>query len=205
MIKSLTLIPLVLVPVVTLGATAASGDPIQRSNWVPNVGERNFPEQPLGDMWTFRCPPGGTVSVSVDTKEETDDFPGESTLDPVLEIVDGQGNAIAFGDDDFDCTFPPVCGFSCPRVVDVPCGEGILHSIIVRDFGAAGVGCTGGGGYEMTVEIFLRGNQLPEILVGLGGGPRRHVPRWALEDGKAPVGPVLNDENVPNMEDASKE
>ena len=51
MTRNLPLISLLLVPVVTLGmATAASSEPIQRSNWVPNVGERNFPEQPLDDM-----------------------------------------------------------------------------------------------------------------------------------------------------------
>lgn len=197
------LIPFLLVPVVTLGiATTASGEPIQRSNWVPNVGDRNFEEQPLGDMWTFVCPSGGTVTVAVDTKDETDT--AESTLDPLLEVVDGQGNAIAFGDDDFDCTYPPVCGFSCPQV-EVPCGQGLRHSIIVRDFGAAGTGCTGGGGYELTVEVFSDGIQLAESIVNLGGGPSRRVPHWALEEGKAPIGPALNDENVPNMADASKE
>jgi hypothetical protein len=41
---------------VALMAPQASAEPISRSNWVPNVGELNLEgEQPLGDLWTFKC------------------------------------------------------------------------------------------------------------------------------------------------------
>ena len=54
-------------------ASEGSAEPISRSNWVPNVGQLNVEgEQPLGDLWTFKCPKGGTVNVSVDTKDDTD-------------------------------------------------------------------------------------------------------------------------------------
>jgi hypothetical protein len=191
--------------------TQASSEPITRSNWVPNVGQLNVEgEQPLGDLWTFKCPRGGTVNVSVDTKDDTDN--GEADIDPVLLVVDGAGNLLAFADDDVDCTYPPVCGFSCPSVTAVACGsagprrgghddddEG-THSIIVRDFGAAigDAACQEGGGYNLVVEVFnADGRQLSERKVELGGGPKREVPKYALDLGKAPTGPALDDEDVP--------
>ena len=186
-------------------ASQASAEPISRSNWVPNVGQLNVEgEQPLGDLWTFRCPEGGTVNVSVDTTDDTD--AAQSDIDPVLLVVDGAGNLLAFADDDVDCTYPPVCGFFCPSVSALACGsEGNnddnddndgRHSIIVRDFGSSG--CVGGGGYNLVVEVFTAdGSQLSERRVDLGGGPERDVPKYALDLGKAPTGPALDDEDVP--------
>jgi hypothetical protein len=197
----------ILAPVVA-AAAQASAEPISRSNWVPNVGQLNVEgEQPLGDLWTFRCPEGGTVNVSVDTKDDTD--AAQSDIDPVLLVVDGAGNLLAFADDDVDCTYPPVCGFFCPSVSALACGsEGNnddnddnddndgRHSIIVRDFGSSG--CVGGGGYNLVVEVFTAdGSQLSERRVDLGGGPERDVPKYALDLGKAPTGPALDDEDVP--------
>jgi hypothetical protein len=199
---------------VAAAASQASAEPISRSNWIPNVGQLNFDEgeQPLGDLWTFKCPEGGTVNVSVDTKDDTE--AAESEIDPVLLVVDGVGNLLAFADDDVDCTYPPVCGFACPSVTALACGsqgddhnensdrsdrnddsDG-EHSLIVRDFGA--LGCTDGGGYNLVVEVFKAdGSQLSERRVELGGGPKRDVPKYALELGKAPTGPALDDEDVP--------
>jgi hypothetical protein len=196
----------------------ASAEPISRSNWVPNVGQLNVEgEQPLGDLWTFKCPKGGTVNVSVDTKDDTD--AAQSDIDPVLLVVDGAGNLLAIGDDDVECTYPPVCGFACPSVSAVACGDddsdgnhhdsggnrhdsgGKPHTIIVRDFGAAdvtGTPCQEGGGYGLVVEVFgADGSQLSERRVDLGGGPKRDVPKYALDLGKAPTGPALDDEDVP--------
>ena len=172
---------------------------------MPNVGALATGEQPLGDMWTFNCPPGGYVVASVDTKDDTD--LGTSTLDPILELLDGNGAEIADGDDENACTYAPVCGFRCPQLRDfasprsthVACGDGGpsgLHSLIVRDFGVSG--CNGGGGYELTVDVFdASGSQLSQEEVALGGGASRGVPEWALVEGKAVVGPALDDENVP--------
>jgi hypothetical protein len=188
-------------------ASEASAEPISRSNWVPNVGQLNVEgEQPLGDLWTFKCPKGGTVNVSVDTKDDTDN--AQSDIDPVLLVIDGAGNLLAFADDDVDCTYPPVCGFACPSVSALACGSDDSdsrrhghdndgkHSLVVRDFGSSG--CLGGGGYNLVVEVFTAdGRQLSERRVDLGGGPKRDVPKYALEFGKAPTGPALDDEDVP--------
>ena len=188
-------------------AVAHPPPPTKRSNHVPNVGRLAAGEQPLGDMWTFNCPAGGSVVASVDTKDDTD--LGTSNLDPILELLDGNGVEIADGDDENTCTYQPVCGFDCPQLRDfatprssrVACGDGGpsgLHSLIVRDFGTAGVPHCNGGGYELTVDVFdASGNQLSQEQVGLGGGPSRGVPDWAVTEGKAPVGPALDDENVP--------
>jgi hypothetical protein len=190
-----------LLPLAAVTAEAVAQE-IDRSNWVPNVGRLAEGEQPLGDMWTFRCPSGGTVSVSVDTKDDTDT--GESDIDPVLALIDGAGNSLAFADDEVACTYPPVCGYSCPSITTVACGEGgrERHSLVVRDYGTAsatGTFCQEGGGYNLTVAVFeAGGRQLSEREVGLDGGPRRTVPKWALELGKAPVGPALDDEDVPH-------
>jgi len=179
-------------------AVAHPPPPTKRSNHVPNVGILADGEQPLGDMWTFNCPAGGSVVASVDTKDDTD--LGTSTLDPILELLDGNGVEIAFGDDENRCTYAPTCGFACPAIGGThgtaSCGAGGTFSLIVRDFGNSG--CNGGGGYELTVDVFdASGNQLSQEQVGLGGGPSRGVPDWAVTEGKAPVGPALDDENVP--------
>jgi hypothetical protein len=148
---------------------------------------------------------GGTGSVSVDTKDDTDN--AQSDIDPILLVVDGAGNLLGIADDDTACTYPPVCGFACPSVT-VTCGsDGARHdsrkphSIIVRDFGAAdatGTPCQEGGGYNLVVEVFKAdGSQLSERRVDLGGGPKRDVPKYALDLGKAPTGPALDDEDVP--------
>lgn len=175
------------VPVVAIASQASAGS-ITRHNWVPNNGFVAN-DVPLGDLWTFRCPRGGTVSVSVDTKDDTDNH--ESRIDPFLRVIDGAGNGLATADDNVDCRFPPVCGFACPSVTAVPCGSGGRHRIIVRDLGVdeSGVGgCVGGGGYSLIVEVFgADGSQLSERRVDLGGGPRREV---------APPGPALDDEGV---------
>ena len=187
------------------GSSMASAEPLHRSNWVPNVGELGAAEQPLGDMWTFKCPPGGTVSAAVDTKDDTDD--GRSDIDPMLVVLDGQGNLLGFGDDEEGCTYPPVCGFDCPSV-RVACGEAGRHSIVVRDFGASKATrspCQEGGGYTLTLEVRdASGRQLPETKVALGGGSRRSVPGWALKQGAARAGPLLDDENVPTGVKADK-
>lgn len=191
-----------------VASAPAAADEVRRSNWVPNVGELGTGEQPLGDMWTFRCPPGGSVRASVDTKDDTDD--GQSDIDPVLLVFDGQGNLLRFGDDEDGCTYPPVCGGLCPSV-RATCGEAGRHSIVVRDFGTAegpGTPCQEGGGYELVVEVFDAGGEpLSEQATRLGGGPRKlpAVPRWARDLGKAPVGPILDDEDVPEGVRSDKE
>ena len=182
------------------GSAASVTEPISRSNWVPNVGQLNVEgEQPLGDLWTFKCPEGGTVNASVDTKDDTD--AAESDIDPVLLLVDGAGNLLAFGDDEAACTYAPVCGFACASVPAVVCGKGEKHSVIVRDFGAAiatETACQEGGGYNLVLEVIRAdGRQVSERRVELGGGPDRKVPKWARDLGKAPTGPALDDEDVP--------
>src|SRR5438876_462737 len=79
-------------------AVAHPPPPTKRSNHVPNVGILADGEQPLGDMWTFNCPAGGSVVASVDTKDDTD--LGTATLDPTLELLDGNGVEIADVDDE---------------------------------------------------------------------------------------------------------
>jgi hypothetical protein len=152
-------------------------------------------------MWTFYCPYGGSIVASVDTKDDTD--LGTATLDPVLEFLDENGTEIDDGDDEIACSYNPVCGFQCP-LVKAKCTSSNLHSLIVRDYGVAGTpACNRGGGYELTLDVFDQwGNQLSPDEVALGGGPSRGVPDWAVSEGKAPVGPALDDENVPRRSPA---
>jgi hypothetical protein len=98
--------------IAALCSSGAFAEPISRSNWVPNVGVLNFGEgeQPLGDLWTFECPRGGSVNVSVDTKDDTDG--AQSDIDPILTVVDGDGNLLTFEDDNAACSYAPVCGFA---------------------------------------------------------------------------------------------
>ena len=89
------------VALLAMTGRASPDDLHRRSNWVPNVGLLDFggddfnsgrAEQPLGDMWTFRCPSGGTVSASVDTKDDTDEFTAD--IGPVLLVIDGSGHLL---------------------------------------------------------------------------------------------------------------
>ena len=174
---------------------------IERGNWVPNVGELDFEakEQPLGDMWTFVCPPGGTFKLSIDTKDDTDI--NKADIDPVAVVLDGRGNEIGYGDDEIHCKYEPVCGYGCPSV-EATCGKGEVHSILVRDYGTAttsGDYCQEGGGYKLGLEVRdVTGRRVPAHYIKLGGGARRNVPGWALKQGIAPVGPALDDEILPN-------
>ena len=189
-----------------VGAIAAA-DEVRRSNRVPNVGSLVAGEQPLGDLWTFRCPQGGSVRVAVDTKDDTDD--GGSAIDPVLVVFDGQGNVIGFGDDEDECSYRPLCGFRCPSV-RADCGLRGRHSIVVRDFGVADrpePACQEGGGYELRVEVLAAGRQpLSERKVKLGGGPRKiaSLPAWLRDARSAPAGPALDDEAVPKAFESDK-
>jgi hypothetical protein len=125
----------------------------------------------------------------------------------VLEVVDGNGNDVTFADDTFNCLFQPVCGFSCPAVSDVPCGVGDRHSLIIRDFGAAGDGCEGGGGYDVFLTVFgPDGREFSEVSSEFGGGAFRQLPRWVTLRLPAvgPIGPVLDDEDVPNRNNITK-
>jgi hypothetical protein len=204
MVRTISVVLVTVVVMVGLG-TPGYADKIIRSSWVPNVGVLTDDEQPLGDLWTFECPKGGTVSARVDTKDDLDT--GQANIDPILEVLDGRGSLLAFADDEVECTYPPVCGYQCPRVKEVSCGEANPHSLLVRDFGTAflEIPCATGGGYELTVTVFdQRGHQIAEQKVQLGGGAKRHVPDWAVEEGKAPVGPALDDENVPLRSETEK-
>ncbi|MDF2765694.1 MAG: hypothetical protein K0S81_2688 [Rhodospirillales bacterium] len=199
---------LVLAATVLMGAPApAAADKLHRSNSVPNVGELTSGEQPLGDLWTFRCPRGGSVTVAVDTKDDTDD--GGSAIDPVLVVFDGQGNVIAFGDDEDECSYRPLCGFRCPSV-RADCGLRGRHSIVVRDFGVADrpePACQEGGGYELSVEVLDAARQpLSEQKVKLGGGPRKiaSLPAWLRDARSAPARPALDDEAVPKAFESDK-
>jgi hypothetical protein len=58
--------------------------------------------------------------------------------------------------------------------------------------------CAKGGGYELGVTVFdQQGNQVAVRKVALGGGAKRDIPDWPVKQGKAPVGPTLDDEDVP--------
>jgi hypothetical protein len=202
MVRRLSVVLVTVMVMVGLGMPGyadSEKDKLIRSSWVPNVGFLTDDEQPLGDLWTFECPWGGMVSARVDTKDDRDT--AQSNVDPILEVLDGEGGLLAFAGDNVECTYPPVCGFACPRVTEVPCGKDNPHSLLVRDFGAAFFteeACATGGGYELTVTVFdPEGNRVAASKVQLGGGATRQVPDWAVEEGKAPVGPALDDENVP--------
>lgn len=185
-----------------LASASANAADVLRTGWVPNVGQRGEGELPLGDLWTFKCPRGGSFSLTIETKDDFDD--GTSALDPLVEVVSGDGSFVAFGDDELVCQYEPICGFGCPELIDVPCGQGTRHSLVVRDFGDSG--CRSGGGYDLTLSVRRAdGRALSERSTDLGGAPGRRVPNWITAD--YPIGtegPLLDDEGVPNMGTLSK-
>ncbi|MDH3602463.1 MAG: hypothetical protein OEU26_22845 [Candidatus Tectomicrobia bacterium] len=79
-----------------------------------------------------------------------------------------------------------------------------MHFIVVRDFGTAGEGCDQGGGYDLDVKVKnATGERASQADIKLGGGPVRLVPEFALGEGAAPNGPLLDDEDVPNSTSTS--
>jgi hypothetical protein len=172
-----------------LGGTGYAEE-IFRDNWVPNTHSEN-----LGDVWTFKCPAGGHVNVTVQTAEDNVAL-DLSTIDPVLEILDGTAAVLAFFDDDIECRTPQACGFSCPQARDVPCGKG-THSIVIAHSGDSrgdnSDKCQIGGGYTLSVEVFdANGISQPASKVKLGGGPQPKVPN-AVRGPGAPSGPAVDD------------
>lgn len=182
-----------------LSLPAASAE-VRRTGWVPNVGALEEGEPPLGDLWIFRCPRGGTFTIRVDTKD--DDDQGGAGIDPVLRVLSGSGRVVAVGDDEQACTYEPLCGFGCPLVEASPCGPGVIHSIIIQDRGdltRTNERCRGGGGYELVLEVFrANGLPLPQGSVQLGGGAAAlSQPRWLGAAGFALHGPRLDDTALP--------
>jgi hypothetical protein len=92
----------------------------------------------------------------------------------------------------------------------VRCGDGDRHSIIVRDYGTASVSgdfCAGGGGYDLLLTVYgPTGHEWSEESTELGGGSFRQLPRWVTLRLPAlgPIGPVLDDEDVPNRMHVTK-
>jgi hypothetical protein len=171
--------------VLVLSVAPASAE-ARRRNWIPSG--RYDPA--IGDLWSFKCPPGGQFYVWADT---LDDVAGTSNLDLFLEVVDSSGTVIGYGDENYDCFYTPTCGFRCPYVGFETCGTGV-HTIAVGSYPYSG--CTGGGGYVLNLYVWDRnGNLLTDTQTALGGGAPIKVPRWAEGIGKR--GPIIDDQVIP--------
>ncbi|HYD50686.1 MAG TPA: lysyl oxidase family protein [Terriglobales bacterium] len=168
---------------------------VTRRNWVPDRGPDSL-DRPLGDMWTFVCPPGGSADVSVDTVADRSD--GRSQIDPIVFVANSDGTGVTIADDEVDCSIESACGFRCPRLDNVPCGEGGVFSIVVRDHGSFNSACNGGGGYLLNVRVSnSQGEPLSDRDIKLGGGARRRIPRWADPTRALSPAPALDNEGVP--------
>jgi hypothetical protein len=180
--RSLTLSTITAVLVLgSIGAASA----VQRSGWIPTA---EFNARAYGDLWTFACPAGGSFTLTVDNVLEA---PG-AQIDLVAEVRDGEGTFLISGDDNVACTHPACAGFSCPRILDEPCGETNPHSVFVF----SGVDCEVGGGYLLNVTVKDKnGNALPDSKVKLGGGASRKLPKSV--DKALKSGPALDDERSP--------
>ncbi|HEY7533500.1 MAG TPA: hypothetical protein VH681_12070 [Nitrospiraceae bacterium] len=193
---------LVVVGTLLLSSPSFAQTQVGRSGWVPTVGSFTF-----GDMWFFNCPANGTVTVGINSYDDTGD--GNSNLDPVIEVRDKDGNLLVdqFGDpfagladDTFECFFPSICGTGCPAIFDVPCGKGNPHSIAVYSLASSvSEGCVGGGGYFLFLSAQdKKGKDVPEKKLGLGGGANSKLPKWVEDqDGIDKAGPALDDELIP--------
>lgn len=211
--SAFTLLLMGMIAVLARPALAQKGPPPATGivqGWVPNNGvlcsedrSRGLcstqTETYLGDMWTFRCPSGGTAFIWVDTKDDTDTV--ESCIDPVAHVFNSNGLLLASGDEDSTCSFLPVCGYQCPKF-GLACVGNRRYSVVVRDFGDATVTaeqCDKGGGYILHVTIFDRnGLRVKPHRVKLGGGPARAVQKW-MKSRHPTKGPLLDDEAVPSV------
>jgi len=160
-------------------ASEASAEPAARYGFVPDDGAHL-----IGDLWTFVCPKGATVSVTLERATSND-------LDPEFEIVDAEGTVLAGGDEEIPCVVSSAaCSYQCARQLGVPCGSGNPHSIRVRD------NFCNGGSYELSVEAEKNGEALPAKALKLGGGAKRRVPKFLDPAGLLREGPALDDEAV---------
>jgi hypothetical protein len=180
-------------------AAAAFSQEVLRTNYVPSG---DYSQGIVGDLWKFTCPPGGSVSVAVDTKNDNGN--GTSNLNLRFEIADRRGNLLAVADEDMDCQYTSVCGYDCPQVVDLACGLGNPHTIVIYSHPSnaanshTGQLCTGGGGYDLSVSAVNRkGVNVKERVLALGGSAKRFTPPWA--GGVGLQGPALDDEGVPSF------
>jgi hypothetical protein len=170
-----------LIAVMLIAGSAATSHAVTRYQFIPGSNGN------MGDLWTFYCPAGGTVDVTVDT------ITGNNNLDPALQVLSGDGTSLAFADDTFICSVAPSCGFSCPRVLALACGAGTTHSIKV--IGSSVTSCVAGGYYSLTVVVRdAAAVALDPAKTKLGGGPKRKVPAWLDTDKTRASGPVLDDE-----------
>lgn len=213
------------VSLLLLGATvaqaAAADVTIYRNGWVPNndpagpyvnsafdTPGRAADERQKGDVYTFNCPRLATVEIRVDTK---DDGNGRAHIDPHLWVYDSTG-VVGFreGDDEFECTYQPVCGpasheddfYQCARVA-FTCGPNNPYTIVVTDSGphAGDVGsdrvCTGGGGYKLTVSATEddEGETVSRKSLKFSGRAVA-LPDWLAADIPAQA-PLIDDGQVP--------
>ena len=116
---------------------------------VPN-SDPNHPAGTLGDVWEVDVEEDGTFTLRVDTRDDNGNR--TSNLDPIMFLLDEEGNIIAAADDNVACTRTQVCGFACPQIGPIALNEG--DRIIVRDFNSAtltGTQCNGGA-YVLSVS-----------------------------------------------------
>jgi hypothetical protein len=165
-----------------------------RSNWIPSGG---YSDGAIGDMWTFTCPPKGSVSIWVDTVDDTGN--GKSNIDPAIEVVDKLGHLVALANNNASCTNTPLCASSpspCARVLRAACGSGNPHSIVL--YSTPSTICAGGGGYKLWVATATKvGKVSASSAIRLGGGTVRITPTWAADIAKIP--PALDNEGVPSF------
>jgi len=165
-----------------------------RSNWIPSGG---YSDGAIGDLWTFNCPPTGSVSIWVDTIDDTGT--GQSNVDPAIEVVDRLGHLVALANNNASCTNTPACASSpspCARVLGAACGTGNPHSLVV--YSTPSTICAGGGGYKLWVATATRlGRVSPSSAIGLGGGTQPIAPTWAADIAKIP--PAFDNEGVPSF------
>lgn len=165
-----------------------------RSNWIPSGG---YSDGAIGDLWTFTCPPKGSVSIWVDTVDDTGN--GTSRIDPAIEVVDKLGHLVVLANNNASCTHTPVCASSpspCARVLRAACGKGNPHSIVV--YSTPSTVCAGGGGYKLWVATATRlGKVSPSSAIKVGGGTLRVTPTWAADIVK--ISPAFDNEGVPSF------
>jgi hypothetical protein len=163
------------------------------------VREESLPPQGSGittlavDIWTFYCPAGGSATVRADTLPSAGGIT-TSPLDLAFTVYfDHFPTWVVQADDNFTCTVPSDCSYSCPAATFNCGGEG-EHTIMVRTIPSALVGCgSREGGYRLGVEVFDNlngtGTALPESVVRLGGEEPRRGYAW----GYLPAGPAGDD------------
>jgi hypothetical protein len=102
--------------------------------------------------WSFVGVDDTYAYVSLDT------VAAETAVDLIFDITDSATCLVGNGDDNFECSFPPPSGYSCPSH-KLATTKGEVYTVVVR----TGRDCRSGAGETGEYQLYLQANADPSL------------------------------------------